>query len=682
MGETGTEPGAFPGEIFADIAAEAPFGVYIVQDGKIVYANRWLERFSGYRVSAEEPLDVLSVIHPDDRQMVAEQLRMRLAGGPAWRHYPARFVGRDGRVREVELHPHVSRRLGRPAIWGTLVDISARIESERLLAEHSEAIEAVNRELRAEIEQRRGSEARLRLFAAAIEASSEGVYLIGLDGTILYANPAAAQMSRRPREEIVGLPVAELHRDSDIPTGVIMPALLRDGSWSGEVQGRGEGKDDVVFWLTASLVRDEAGKPTAMFGLLHDETAQRQLEQVRIRDQKLESIGVLAGGLAHDFNNLLTIVMGNLELIRLATGDDGEVAEALDHATEAATRAGDLTRQLITFSKGGQPVKRVAELSRPLRDAVLFAASGSAVACDFDFPGGLPAVEFDEAQLRQVVLNIVQNAREAMPAGGTLQVAARVVDVGDGEVPFLAGGSHVRVNFTDHGDGIAAENLARVFDPYFSTKELGTAKGRGLGLAVCYSIIRNHGGAIVANSRPGVGTTFSMFLPVRAAATGEEVEEPVAPGDAACLPPTEVQAAGPSRGRLLVMDDEPLMLEMAGAFCRQLGFDATLCSNGSEAVVRFQIAADSGRPYLAAILDLTVPGGMGGIETLERLRAIDPRVPVVLSSGYPDDAGAADRVVSGAASFIAKPYSLQGLGALLGGIAGSTAPISPRPRPS
>ena len=356
-------------------------------------------------------------------------------------------------------------------------------------------------------------EERLRLFAAAVEGAAEGFYIVGLDGRILYVNPAVRAMSGNESSWHVGRQITELHQNPAQVTGVIMPAIMRAGSWAGEVPGRTKDGRPLTLWLAASLVRDDAGRPIAMVGITKDLTGQRRLDEERIRAQKLESIGVLAGGLAHDFNNLLTIILGNLDLARLFAGASPDAAEALDHASEAALRAGDLTRQLITFSKGGRPVKRVGSLVRTVRETVAFAAAGSGVSCAYELPEDLPAVEFDEGQMRQVFHNLVQNAREAMPDGGTLRVSACALELAEGEVLGLAAGRYLRLDFRDSGSGIDREHLALIFDPYFSTKEMDAVKGRGLGLAVSFSIVRNHGGTMTADSAPAAGTTISVFLP-------------------------------------------------------------------------------------------------------------------------------------------------------------------------
>ncbi len=531
-----------------------------------------------------------------------------------------------------------------------------------------------------DISERAEKEERLSLFATAVEGAAEGIFIVDLEGRVVYCNTAAAEQSGCTPDEVIGQNVRQMHRNPAVLESVIFPALQRAGRWAGEVPGSGRNGEPILLWLTASLVRDAGGRPIAMVGLSRDLADQKRLEEEHVRAQKLESVGVLAGGLAHDFNNLLTIILGNLDLARLFAGVNPDVTEALDHATEAAMRAGDLTRQLITFSKGGQPVKRVGTMAKMLRETVLFAASGSNLACELAIAENLPLVDFDEGQMRQVIHNFVQNAREAMPEGGTLKIHACAVPLAPGEIASLPAGNYLRLEFTDHGTGIAREHLNCIFDPYFSTKEMGTIKGRGLGLAVSYSIVHNHGGAITAASLIGEGTTITVYLPEATRAPDadeddecgdEDEKDEMEPAPAAVSPvepaKTEPERAPdlPMRGRVLIMDDEPLVLEMAAAAVRRLGYAATLSRSGAEAIVQYQIGLDSGRRFDAVILDLTVPGGIGGPETLARLRQIDPGVRAALSSGYTDHPAVTDWAGAGFAAFIAKPYSLKTIEELL-----------------
>ena len=527
-----------------------------------------------------------------------------------------------------------------------------------------------------DIGNRTSNEERLSLFAAAVDGAAEGIYIVDLEGRIVYCNIAAAEQSGSTPGAMVGQNIRRLHRDLTALERTVLPELQRSGRWAGEIPSATLQGQPLQLWLTASLVRDAAGRAIAMVGLTRDLADQKKLEEEHVRAQKLESVGVLAGGLAHDFNNLLTIILGNLDLARLFAGSNPDASEALDHASEAALRAGDLTRQLITFSKGGQPVKRVGSIARMLRETASFSASGTNVACELSIAENLPLVDFDEGQMRQVIYNFVQNAREAMPGGGTLRVGACGIQLAFGEIAALPAGRYLRLEFADQGTGIAQEHLNLIFDPYFSTKEMGNVKGRGLGLAVSYSIVRNHGGAITAESLIGKGTTIAVYLPETTRAPegddenqdGPEPEPPAAtPADSWELAPEQLPE-GQQRGRVLIMDDEPLVLEMAGAAVRRLGYAVTLSRSGAETIVQYQVGLDSGRRFDAVILDLTVPGGIGGTETLARLLQIDPAVRAALSSGYTDLPAVTDWASAGFAGFIAKPYSLKSLEELLAGL--------------
>ncbi len=378
---------------------------------------------------------------------------------------------------------------------------------------------------------------------------------------------------------------------------------------------------------------------------LQQEIHERQrLETELLRAQKLESIGILAGGIAHDFNNLLTAISGNLALARLELDRQGSTLPYLEQAQRALSRATSLTHQLLTFSKGGAPVKKTIDLSGLLRESCDFALRGSNVRCDFELPPDLWPAEVDGGQINQVVSNLVINAMQAMPAGGRIRIRARNVQAEPGELPMLEPGRYLELRFEDEGADIAPENRSRVFDPYFTTKPGGS----GLGLATAYSIIRKHGGVIELESEPGNGSTFRVYLPAaegppRAEAVGAELDHP-------------------SRSaRVLVMDDEEMIRKLAGTIIRQAGFEVELAGDGAEAVARFRRAAEAGRPFDAVILDLTVPGGMGGKDAIRQLRRIEPDVRAIVSSGYSEDPVLSRYREHGFRGVVVKPYTIQEL---------------------
>jgi two-component system, cell cycle sensor histidine kinase and response regulator CckA len=396
------------------------------------------------------------------------------------------------------------------------------------------------------------------------------------------------------------------------------------------------------------LVRDDRGQPARINGILWDITEQRLLEEERLRAQKLESIGTLAGGIAHDFNNLLQGVFGYISMAKLTHDQKEKSLAMLEQAEKALHQSVSLTSQLLTFSKGGKPLKKAVDLRPVIEDAVKFALSGSRVTYDLSLSDDLCAVEADAGQIGQVVQNIVLNAEQAMPLGGRIEIAARNVPASRAAGPLLtAADGLVEITVRDQGTGIPPEHLPRIFDPYFTTKE----KGSGLGLATSYSIIKNHDGVINVSSELGRGSTFTICLP----AAGREAEgtaRPAAPRVA-------------RKGRILVMDDEDLVRKVAYELLTGLGHHVELAGHGDEAVEKYRQAMAAGKPFDVVILDLTVRGGMGGLETLQKLREIDPDVKAVVSSGYSDDEVVATYRQYGFRSFLKKPYDIQELGRIL-----------------
>jgi signal transduction histidine kinase len=373
----------------------------------------------------------------------------------------------------------------------------------------------------------------------------------------------------------------------------------------------------------------------------------RQLEEELLRAKKLESIGTLAGGIAHDFNNLLAAILGNISFAKLLATSDEKVHKLLDEGEKAAVRAGDLVNQLITFSRGGAPIKAAVRLGDLLRSTARFSLMGSPARCEFDVPDDLHSVEVDEGQIRQVIHSVVQNAREAMPDGGVITITARNVTLtGDEGLP-IGGGKFVKISVNDHGAGIEEENLSKIFDPYYTTKEKGSRKGMGLGLAICHSIMKAHDGLITAESAADAGTTVYLYFPVHAPK-----------GQAA---PKEVAALMTGTGRILVMDDEDAVRDIAGSMLEHLGYEATLARDGGEAISIHHEARAAGRPFDVVILDLTIPGGMGGKEAVKILLESDPNVRAIVSSGYSDDPIMSSFREHGFVAVIAKPYRLNEL---------------------
>ena len=396
--------------------------------------------------------------------------------------------------------------------------------------------------------------------------------------------------------------------------------------------------------------------------IVHDVTEKRRLEEERHRASKLESIGLLAGGIAHDFNNILAAITGFVAAARFRVAADPDALRALDAAERAAVRATRLTKQLLTFAKGGAPVKRIAALGPIVREAAGFALAGSNVRCELELPDDLRSADVDEGQFAQVIHNLVLNAAQSMPDGGVIEIAAANVASPTAPGPAaLPAGEYVRIAVRDRGTGIARDTLPRIFDPYFTTKRSGS----GLGLATSYSIVRAHRGAITVDSELGVGSTFTILIPAsrRAAETGDRARDAVVGGS----------------GSILIMDDEDQVREAYREVLTLLGYDVVLARDGREAIELYARAYGEGRPFAAVILDLTVPGGLGGRETIRELAKLDPEVRAIVASGYVDDSVLADPRAAGFAGVLTKPFTIGELDSTLRAVTGADGDPSGTP---
>jgi PAS domain S-box-containing protein len=541
------------------------------------------------------------------------------------------IVGARGRRLWLETHavPLRDERDEIVALLGVTRDITERKRTEDAL---------------------RSSEARFR---AIIEHATEGLIVADAEtGRIQYANPEICRGLGYDEQELLALRAADL--------AVAEESGLAAAGFRAVAEGRVRSterslrrKDGSAIRMRINNVRIELDGRPCLVGFFADVTAQRLLEEERLKTQKLESLGTLAGGIAHDFNNLLQGVFGYISMARLSLDQKGKARAMLEQAERALHQSVSLTSQLLTFSKGGKPLKRLVALQPLVEDAAHFALSGSRAVCVLSIAGDLLPVEADPGQLGQVIQNIVLNAAQAMPLGGRIEVTARNVPAA--AVPGLPPGLQgdlVAIAVRDEGTGIPPEHLPRIFDPYFTTKE----KGSGLGLATSYSIVRNHDGAITVASEPGKGSTFTVYLP---ASRAERMPEGAPP------PPPSTR-----RGRVLVMDDHAVVRTVAAQLLRALGHEAVTAEHGAEAVAKYREAKAAGRPFDVVILDLTVPGGMGGAEAIGKLREIDPGVNAVVSSGYSDDAASSEYREKGFRAYLNKPYTIEGLRAVLAELLG------------
>ena len=407
-----------------------------------------------------------------------------------------------------------------------------------------------------------------------------------------------------------------------------------------ELQAREEQLLKAHMELEQRVEERTAALAHANAALLEQMAERQRMEDELLKARKIKSVGVLAAGIAHDFNNLLTGILGYVSLAKVVAQTNATVVAYLTAAEQACQRATALTQQLLTFAKGGAPVRHTVSIVELLQECVSFALRGANVRGDIQIVKDLWPVDVDAGQINQVIHNIVLNAMQAMPGGGAVQMRAENIVLAAG-VPFpLPDGRYVKITVQDSGCGIPKEVLSNIFDPYFTTK----SEGSGLGLATAYAIVIKHEGYITIASEVGVGTTVIIYLP--------------ASQKAAVSATTHAPVPLSGSGRILVMDDEDMVRSVSRHLLENLGYTVECVQDGTEAVAAYQRAQATGQPFAAVILDYTIPGGMGGLETLTHLRTIDPQITALLSSGYANNPVMADWAYYGFSGVVAKPYTL------------------------
>jgi two-component system, cell cycle sensor histidine kinase and response regulator CckA len=597
-------------ELYTDLYEFAPSGYFTLdRDGTIRQANLTGSGLLG--------VDRSRLVNRNFQLFVAENSR------PVFQAFAAKVFA--SHVRET--CEAVLLREGKPPFY-------ARIEA--VSSDSGQECRAVV----VDITERKRSEEKIQEQASLLELSQDAIYVRSLDEKIQYWNKGAEQLYGWTAEEAIHGDFGKMGHEERTAFEVAKRIFLEEGNWSGEVRKLTKTRQEVVVASRWTLLRDGQGNPSSILVIDTDITEQRQLE-AQFRTQRLELIGTLAGGIAHDLNNILQVIVTNLDLAASAVALDERLPKYLDDASQGAKRATNLSRRLLTFSKGGAPIKQALDVAEILTHAVLLALSGSKLKSHFAFQRDLYPVFGDPVQLTQVIENVVINACEATPQRGKLLVRAENVDESLPASSGLPAGRYVRIEIQDNGTGIPENIRDRIFEACFTTKPGGS----GLGLATVKSIMQQHGGGITIESKAGRGTTVSLMLP----AAVHRPDPPVA-----ALPPPVVKATG----RILVIDDEEMILSVVGTMLNSLGYECAVAQDGVSGCHKYNRAKSEGSPFAAVLLDATIPNGVSGEEALKLLLEADPNARVILCSGYADNDLINKAEQLGFKAFLAKPFSI------------------------
>lgn len=493
------------------------------------------------------------------------------------------------------------------------------------------------------------------------ECARELIMTFDMEGRITYVNQGGEELSGYFKEELMDMNIADL-----VPPDYL--GQLQKKNLSESVT---ENREIMIFEaalinrelklipveISSSLIIKDGGKPSDILIIARDLTQRRKTEKEFLRVEKFESLATLAGGFTDDLNNLLTGIMGNIDLAQINLEPGGKIHEILSYAKESCINIKDLTRQFVIFSKGGTIIRKTGSLANLIRDTANSVISGSNVASRFFIPDDLWLAAFDEKYMRQVISNLISNAVEAMPGGGQIKIHAENITIPEGSkngILTIKSGDYIKISVRNQGAGIREEDIGKIFDPYFSTKNTGEQKRRGLGLTTAYSVIKKHHGYIDVSSVPGSKTIFDIYIP---ASNKKKLPKKI-------KKKTKKQPVL-DKGRILIMDDEDIVIDVACHMLNELGYDVAFSKNGDEATKSYQNAMSSGKPFDVVILDLHVKGGAGGKQVLKKLIKIDPYVKGIAASGYSNDPEMADFEKYGFSGAMEKPYSINELSIIL-----------------
>jgi PAS domain S-box-containing protein len=610
-------------------------GVALVSlDGHYLDANPAFCDMLGYRRDDLVQTDFFALTHPDDIDLSKRVMQEIVDKREKGVRFSKRYLRKDGSVLWADVHSNlVLSASGEPSHFvTTLTDISDRVAAQNALVAEKERL------------------------AVTLRSIGDGVISTDTAGRVVLMNAVAESLTGWPLAEAVGRPLGEVFQLLDELTHETRKDPIDKILEAGEVVTlanhtilRARSGITRLISDSGAPIRNHKGTIIGVVLVFRDHTEQRRTEENLAKIERLESLGVLAGGIAHDFNNLLGGIFGYVELARehVQAGEGPAALEELAGALSVFKQARSLSQQLLTFAKGGAPNRRPGDLRQLLLETTQFALSGSPIRPVFTVATDLWSSQYDENRIAQVVQNLVINAMQAMPGGGALAITAENVWLPAHHFRHLAPGRYVRIAFRDEGHGIPREHLGRVFDPFFTTKQ----KGSGLGLATCWSIVQRHDGHIDVESELGKGTTFTIYLPAITREIDKRSGEMINPLKGS--------------GRILLMDDEQYQRDLVQRALTSFGYEVATTPDGAAAVAMYEDAHRDGSDFDLVILDLTVPGGMGGQEAVQRMLAIDPKVRAIVASGYGDDPVLAEPRNYGFAASLQKPFHMNELCTLI-----------------
>ena len=609
-------------ERFRILFEYAPDGYYINDlKGTFIDGNRAAEKISGYR--REELIGKsflkLGILPLKYVPLAVRNLAKNLCGRPTGPD-EMELKKKDGTHVWVEISTHPIVLEGKHVVLGIARDITQRKEAEKALAE---------------------SEARYRdLF----ENANDLIQSVSSDGRIQYVNARWLATMKYTSKEAALLYWEDIIHESCLEKCGAVFEKVRNGGEVNGVEAVFVSKDGKKIFVEGSVNgRFENGEFVGTRGIFRNVTEQRKMEEELSKSQRLDSLGILAGGIAHDFNNILMGIAGNIGLARLKVDGASEVYDFLSKAEKSAIKGKKLTQQLLTFASGGAPAKKPVRILPEIRKAAEFALSGSKVKADIVSQDEDMQAEIDTSQFNQALCNILINAQEEMDDGGTVSISTEKLEITEDNSTHFLPGTYVQISVRDRGRGISEDVISRIFDPFFSTKK----GSKGMGLSVAYSIINKHAGYLMADSNPGQGAVFCIMLP---SAEGK-------------IHTTEIYNVHTEKrtGKILVMDDEEVIRSVACNILKELGYTADAACDGEEMLRMYAEADDTGEPYDAVIMDLTVPGGMGGEEAIGKLLEMDPDARAVVSSGYSNSPVFANYSRHGFRACMPKPYEIEEL---------------------